>query len=44
MELSPSGEAARRTVTKEITQNFMEPKDSLPSSQQPSTGPYPEPD
>jgi hypothetical protein len=41
MELSPSWEAANCAAT---FQHFMKPDGSLPCSQQPSTGPYPEPD
>jgi hypothetical protein len=40
MEMSPSWEAAIPSATQE----FLEPQDLLPSSQEPSTGPYPEPD
>jgi hypothetical protein len=39
MEMSPSWEAASRSAT----QNFIETEDSLPFSQEPSTGPYTEP-
>jgi hypothetical protein len=44
MELSPSCEAASYAATEELHQYFMEPEGSLPCSQEPSTGPYPEPD
>jgi hypothetical protein len=44
MELSPSGGAANSAATQEFPQHFMEPEGSLPRSQEPSTGPYPEPD
>jgi len=41
MERSPSSEANSRKISKE-TLPFMEPKVSLPCSQDPATGPYPE--
>jgi len=41
MERSPSSEANSRKISKE-TLPFMEPKVSLPCSQAPATGPYPE--
>jgi hypothetical protein len=44
MELIPSGEAASCAATQEFPQNFMEPEGSLSFSQEPSIGPYPEPD
>jgi hypothetical protein len=44
MELSPSCEAANRSPIQELLQNFMEPDGSLPFSQEPSVGSYPEPD
>jgi hypothetical protein len=43
-ELSRSWEAANCAATQELTSNFMEPDGLLPCSQEPSTGPYPEPD
>jgi hypothetical protein len=43
MELSPSWEAANCVAIQEIPCNFKEPKGSSPCSQEPSTGPYPEP-
>jgi hypothetical protein len=42
-ELSPSWEAANCAAIQEILNNFMKPGGSLPCSQEPSTGPYPEP-
>jgi hypothetical protein len=42
--LGPSGEAASCAAIKKNFQNFMVPESSLPCSQEPSTGPYPEPD
>jgi hypothetical protein len=43
MELSPSWEAAYCAAIQEIPSNFKEPEGSSPYSQEPSTGPYPEP-
>jgi hypothetical protein len=43
-ELSPSREAANCATIQEIPSNFKEPEGSSPYSQEPSTGPYPEPD
>jgi hypothetical protein len=42
MELSPSLELTSRSVTQEFS-HFMEHEGSLLYSQEPSTGPYPEP-
>jgi hypothetical protein len=42
-EVSPSREAANCTAIQEIPSNFKEPEGSSPCSQEPSTGPYPEP-
>jgi hypothetical protein len=42
-ELSPSWEAANCAAIQEIPSNFKEPKGSPPCSQEPSTGPYPDP-
>jgi hypothetical protein len=42
-ELSPSWEAANCAATQETPSNFKEPEGSSPCSQEPSTGPYPEP-
>jgi hypothetical protein len=44
MKLSPSSESASCAASQELPQNFKEPEGSLPCSQEPSTGPYPEPD
>jgi hypothetical protein len=43
-ELSPSCEAANCAAIQEIPSNFKEPEGSSPCSQEPSTGPYPEPE
>jgi hypothetical protein len=43
-ELSPSWEAANCAATQKIPSNFKEPEGSSLCSQEPSTGPYPEPD
>jgi hypothetical protein len=43
MELSPSWETTCCSATQKFPRNVMEPEGSLASSQQPSTGPYPEP-
>jgi hypothetical protein len=42
-ELNPSWEAANCAAIQEIPSNFKEPENSSPCSQEPSTGPYPEP-
>jgi hypothetical protein len=42
-ELSPSWEAANCADIQKISSNFKEPEGSSPCSQEPSTGPYPEP-
>jgi hypothetical protein len=44
MDLSPSREAASCAATEELPSILFNPQDSLPCSQEPSTGPYPEPD
>jgi hypothetical protein len=44
MGLSPAREATSCVATQELPQHFMKPEGSLPCSQQPSSGPYPEPD
>jgi hypothetical protein len=44
MELSPSWEAAGRSVTQEFPKNFLEFIGSLSCSQEPSTEPYSESD
>jgi hypothetical protein len=44
MERILSLQATNCAVTQEFLQIFMETKGSLPCSQEPSTGPYPEPD
>jgi hypothetical protein len=43
MEKNPSWEDNNCSASQEITR-LLEPEDSLPCSQQPSTGPYPKPD
>jgi hypothetical protein len=42
-ELSPSWEAANCGAIQDIPNNFKEPEGLSPCSQEPSTGPYPEP-
>jgi hypothetical protein len=42
-ELSPSCETANCAAIQEIPSNFKEPEGSSQCSQEPSTGPYPEP-
>jgi hypothetical protein len=42
-ELSPPWEAANCAAIQEIPSNFKKPEGSSPCSQEPSTGPYPEP-
>jgi hypothetical protein len=44
MELSTTWEGAGSATTREPPSNFMEPKISLPHSQEISTSPYLEPD
>jgi hypothetical protein len=44
MTLSPSWEAASCAATQEFPNILKEPESSLPRSQEPSTGPYLEPD
>jgi hypothetical protein len=45
MEQSPSWEANNQSASQDIPhQNFMELGGSLPCSQEPTTGPYREPD
>jgi hypothetical protein len=40
----PSSEAANCAATQELPSIFKEPEGSSPCSQEPSTGPYPQPD
>jgi hypothetical protein len=44
MELSPSWEVASFAATQELPSNLWNPEGSSPWSQEPTTGPYPEPD
>jgi hypothetical protein len=44
MKLSPSWEANILSASQEISPPFVEPEGSLPCSQEPATGSYPEPD
>jgi hypothetical protein len=44
MELSPSWEAAILSAIQELPKHFMEPKGSLPCSQESATGACDEPD
>jgi hypothetical protein len=41
MEMSPSCEAVSCAATRRVCQHFTEPEDSLPYSQEPSSGPIP---
>jgi hypothetical protein len=43
MELCPTREAASSAAIKEFPSILLEPKCTLPFSQEPSTSPYPEP-
>jgi hypothetical protein len=43
IELTPSWEAVNSAAIQEIPSNLKEPEGSSPCSQEPSTGPYPEP-
>jgi hypothetical protein len=43
-EQSPSWEADSHSASQQNSRPFMEPEGSLQCSQQPATGPYPEPD
>jgi hypothetical protein len=40
---APSSEANSHSASQEIPPPFIEPKGSLPCSQQPAIGPYPDP-
>jgi hypothetical protein len=44
MEESTSSETASHSASQEIPTHFMDLEGSLPCSQEPATGPYPEPD
>jgi hypothetical protein len=41
MERYPAWEANSRSIGREITRFFVEPEGSLPFSQEPANGPYP---